>query len=410
MPLNLYRRHRRDCKSGHDEDRLSSDFDERKKGWKRCECPITASGTLQKKYRRQTTGQWEWDAARTIAAAWEQAGEWGANPPLGENPTPPPKSERIKIPEATGAFLAKIKSRGFEPATESKYQTFVKQFLAYTDDKGYLYIDQLTIIDMDKFFASWLDGKRAKARKLHKLNGFIEFCMKRKWLAENIAADLEPPEGHSIPANKSPFTDEEMNRILAACDEVGDARKPGPGYRDWTGEDVKDFIYVMLYTGMRISDVATFDTSLRLNGNEVFLRMHKTKKELYTWVPDWLVNRLRVRERRVGSRVFALSKSTSLPVQTERWRLKLQKVFQLAGKFDEKPVPHRFRHTFVRILLEKGIPVGDVAELVGDTERVLLRYYAKWIPSRQARLSAILKEAFDDRPKPIITSRAFKFF
>src|ERR1017187_6873406 len=114
-----------------------------------------------------------------------------------------------------------------------------------------------------------------------------------------------------------------------------------PRHREWTGEDIKTFIYVMLYTGMRISDVATFDTSLRLNGNHIFLRMHKTGKELYTWAPDWLVERLREREQQFGPRIFALSKSHSLPVQTERWRLKLQKVFALAGQFSEKPVPHR---------------------------------------------------------------------
>jgi integrase len=75
--------------------------------------------------------------------------------------------------------------------------------------------------------------------------------------------------------------------------------------------------------------------------------------------------------------------------------------FCTGGEFQETPVSHRFRHTFVRILLERGVPVGDVAELVGDTERVLLRYYAKWIPSRQARLTSILKAAFSDKPKPI---------
>ena len=34
----------------------------------------------------------------------------------------------------------------------------------------------------------------------------------------------------------------------------------------------------------------------------------------------------------------------------------------------------------VRILLEHGVPVGDVGELVGDTERVLIRYYSRWMP------------------------------
>lgn len=76
---------------------------------------------------------------------------------------------------------------------------------------------------MDRFYASWPDGKRAKARKLHKLTGFVQFCLKRKWMVEDISSDLEPPEGHSIPANKSPFTDDEINRIIAACDKIGGA-------------------------------------------------------------------------------------------------------------------------------------------------------------------------------------------
>ena len=60
----------------------------------------------------------------------------------------------------------------------------------------------------------------------------------------------------------------------------------------------------------------------------------------------------------------------------------------------------RIASTFVRILLERGVPVGEVAEFVGDTERVLLRYYAMWIPSRQARLCAILQEASVDKSRP----------
>ena len=46
MGLILYRRHRRDCKAGHAEDFKTSEFDERKKGWKRCECPITADEAI----------------------------------------------------------------------------------------------------------------------------------------------------------------------------------------------------------------------------------------------------------------------------------------------------------------------------------------------------------------------------
>jgi site-specific recombinase XerD len=108
---------------------------------------------------------------------------------------------------------------------------------------------------------------------------------------------------------------------------------------------------------------------------------------------------LKARELKHGPRIFAISKSKSLSVQTERWRLKIAKVFVLAGKFDEKPVPHRLRHTFVRVLLEKGVPIGDVAELIGDTEAILRKHYAKWIGGRQLRLSNILQQAFQDQPR-----------
>ena len=155
-----------------------------------------------------------------------------------------------------------------------------------------------------------------------------------------------------------------------------------------------------VYTGLRISDVATFNIQERLKGNDVFLRMHKTRKELYSWIPDWLVARLREREKKLGPLIFRYGKSTVMRSMAELWRVKLAKVFRLAGPFDEPATSHRFRHTFVRILLEKGVPVADVAELIGDTEQVVRKHYAKWVPGRQARLSKILKEAFEDKPRP----------
>jgi hypothetical protein len=46
VAINLYRRHRLDCEAGHPEEFRSGEFEERKKGWKRCACVIFASGTL----------------------------------------------------------------------------------------------------------------------------------------------------------------------------------------------------------------------------------------------------------------------------------------------------------------------------------------------------------------------------
>lgn len=408
MPLTLYRRHRSDCEASHAAGTFTGEFEESRRGAKRCSCTIHASGTLAGKFNRKHTGCFRWTDARAIANQWEEAGLWsGAIQPVAPPPPPleaAPAVTRMTIVEATEAFLTKCANRGIAPPTLAKYKTFRKQLRAYADTRGYVYLDQLTILDMDRFYASWHDGVRAKAKKLDRLKSFIKFCLKREWISKDIAEDLDAPEGSSVTVPKAPFTDEELSRIYAACDAIGvDGCRSNR--RNWTGEDAKDFIFLSIYTGLRISDVATFDITKRLNGNNVFLRMHKTRKPLYTWIPDWLAARLRARQRTHGALIFRCGVTLNMKQLTDIWRNKrLHKVFELAGPFEEKPTPHRFRHTFVRILLEKGVSVADVAELIGDTEEIVRKHYSRWIASRQDRLTRILQEAFEDKLKPKIVA------
>ena len=207
MALNLYRRHRPNCEGGRPYDSRSGEFDERKKTWRKCACPIFASGSLGRRFQRQTTGKWEWDDARAIAAAWEQAGSWnsGVSIPPQPSPTTVARDERVAILDATETFLAKCKNRSIQPATFAKYQTFTKQLKAYADHRGYVFLDQLTVSDMDRFFSSWKDGIRAKAKKIDRLKSFISFCLKREWLAKDITSDLQAPAGSSVTLPKAPL-------------------------------------------------------------------------------------------------------------------------------------------------------------------------------------------------------------
>lgn len=253
---------------------------------------------------------------------------------------------------------------------------------------------------MDMFYAGWKDAKKGKAKKLERLRGFGRLCLKRKWLSENIAEDLKAQPKASELNAKSPFEDEELEPIYAACDKILPQLNPGSGYRTWDGQDAKDFINLSIYTGLRISDICLFDVSKRLEGNDVYLRMHKTGKRLYTWIPDWLAARLRARAVILGPLIFRCGVTGNAKQLCDIWRNKrLKRVFKLAGPFEEKPGPHRFRHTFARFLLERGVEDTDVAELIGDTVEVVRRYYSKWVPSRLKRLKKILQDAFADRPE-----------
>jgi integrase len=94
-----------------------------------------------------------------------------------------------------------------------------------------------------------------------------------------------------------------------------------------------------------------------------------------------------------------VSGSKRLDGMTDIWRQRLAKVFELADIGTDRATPHRFRHTFARILLQKGVPVADVADLLGDDEKTVGSHYSRWVPERQARLTRILQEAFSDKPK-----------
>lgn len=100
-------------------------------------------------------------------------------------------------------------------------------------------------------WANWKLGPRAKGRRLTTLRAFFRFCVNRKWIAESpVSADIKPPVGSSKAANKAPFTDDELDRIIKVCDDVKVEWKNETGLGVWNGEDLKDLIWLMIYTGV----------------------------------------------------------------------------------------------------------------------------------------------------------------
>ena len=401
MALKLYRRHRKECEGRHPEEARSGEFEEGRRGWKKCACLIHVSGTLGGKFNRKQTGKSDWNEAKALVAAWEKAQSWEGETAATTQPDVSPGPVRMTIAAAAGAYLSNREGAKIANSTLRKYKTFIKHLTDFADTRGYVMLDQFTTGDIDMFYGGLKLGARTKAKWLATLRGFFRFCMNRKWLTENpVSPDIKPPVGANRAANKAPYTDEELQRIMEACDRVGEVVwKNGGEVGMWTGEDVKDFIWIMTYTGLRISDAGLFHMN-RLNGNEVFLRAKKNGGEVFAYIPDWLRDRLNTRAKRYGSRLFMVNRSEKLDTITDMWRRKINKVFELAGEFDEPPTPHRFRHTFARILLQRGVPVADVADLLGDDEKTVREHYSRWVPERQARLTKILREAFDDTPKP----------
>jgi integrase len=403
MALSLYRRHRRDCKAGHPEELHTSEFEERKKRWKHCACPIFASGTLSGRAGRRSTGRWEWSDAKAVAERWDQAGVWDEAPPPQPSAPEPASPQRVTVERAIKAFLDELEETAAF-ATHKKYRLLLTKMIEFSAQRGYVMVDQWEPIDVRDFRTSWAINPRTGARRMAMLKPFFEYCLSNEWIKRNPARLVKNPRGREASEHRAeqklPFTDDELKHMYDACPQYGTTPK-----HKWTGEDVADFISLSVYTGLRISDVALFQIDRMNASGEIRLRTTKAGTHVYTWVPQWLQDRIRARAKVHGAYIFGAHATKDLDVITEGWRRKLQKVWELSGPWKVKPTPHRFRHTFARILLQKpGVAVRDVAELLGNSEEMIRKHYGAWVPERQARLTRILKDAFDDKPKPKIVA------
>lgn len=283
MAINLYRRHRPDCEAGHPEEFRSGEFEERKKGWKRCACVIFASGTLAGKFKRKSTEQIEWEQAREVIASWKT---WGAELPVQppEIVPPPTSGPKVTIERAVNAFHAThAESSAF--TTQRMYRYLMNRFSKFSESKGYVLLEQWGPMDVREFRTSWGVAANTATKNMTIVKSFFEFAVSNEWLDRNPARLVKELRNRNEKQSKEriPFSDEELARMFETCETKYGRTEDDYRYR-WSGQDLADFIAVSVYTGLRISDVCTFQTDRLLESGECHIRTTKNGKKVYTWI------------------------------------------------------------------------------------------------------------------------------
>jgi integrase len=442
MPyLNLQRRHGRQCAAKHALDTLTTEAEEKKRGVKRCDCPIFASGTLNGAFRKLSTRHKDWESARNAVEPYLQANSWSPLPPTTTLTPPPvavpdaagrPTAPPLAIRDAIGRFFADHEAAQTAEDTVKAYRLVLQgrkdgrnsrnlTLLRFADEQGLRFLQEFSRPLVRQLWQSWKTRQTTRDKRLGVLKSFFELFFQDGILSENPARGIKERKNRASRAGEDhenepryPFTDGELERMLQACIAYGKHLRQWPkkkdglqvvaisSYRDytrkWDGEDLAHFIELSYQTGLRISDVCTFHISRLENSGAVRLRALKNGSWVSVYVSERLQNIIRERACKHGPYIFGDPRGRSMHSITCLWRDRLIALWKECGPWNHKPEHHRFRHTFVRILLQKGTQPAIVAKLIGDTEATLLKHYSNWVPELQEAYAAATRHAFDGMP------------
>lgn len=360
--LTLYRRHSQDCQH-YGKPRNAP----RTRG---CDCPIWVQGSLGGEYIRESLNLTSWEAASERVRSWEASGEIGVT-----------KSQAPNVSEAIAKFIADAQARNLKPESIKKIRDVTERRLQrYCTTNGYTRLRQLDV-DAVREFRNELanDYSPNSARKrLEYVRSFFRFCHQSGWIPTNPAVVVRPPKADD--SGVETFEPEEIEAMLKVADNFRTKGKFGAGNR----KRIRAMILLLRFSGIRISDGAVLARE-KLNGDKLSLRTIKTGKDVWCPLPPEAVKALGESVSDNAAYFFwnGRCKETSA---VKIWERTLQRVFELAAIPEHKAFPHNFRHSFATDLLARGIPIEDVAALLGNSVKIVEKHYAHLVRSRQLRL------------------------
>jgi integrase/recombinase XerD len=370
MALTIFRRHLKRCPQ---KDRY----------FRRCQCPIHVEGTLGTEEVRKGLNLTSWEAAQNLIAEWNRAGKVGGD-----------RVEPVSVTEAVELYLSDVAAR-VRPSTVRLHRVLLRDSLVpWCELEGIKMMNRLDVKALVRYRASWSYAPLTALKKFERLRSFFRFCHAAKWVDVNPMAALKPPKVDTPPT--LPFSDDEVERTIQSARGF----KIQGSYGKDNPVRVVAYVYLLRYSGLRISDATGLAKDRVTDDGRLFLHMqHKTRVPVYVPLPPFVVAALRDLHELFPERPYYFwTGSGKLETAVKSWKRTLARVFEIAGV--KGGHAHRFRDTFSVSLLLKGVPLETVSQLLGHrSTKVTEQSYAPWIKARQDKLEEAVRSTWEE-PKP----------
>lgn len=246
-------------------------------------------------------------------------------------------------------YLETLKLEGYSEATIRVYKNVLAKMFSVIDKD----IKEVSVSDIRNYLADYKRERNISNVTLNNYQHYIKAYF--KWLYQEEYIDKNPCENlHSIKAPKllkDGFSHAEMVKLREACHTPRERA-------------LVEFLYS---SGVRASELVSLDLkdiNWERNKTRVFGKGQKEREVYFTSsAADALKEYL---DKRVDDNpaLFVSAHAPSVRIAVGSLEATLKTIGERCGLH---VYPHRFRHTCASILLENGMPIQEVGEILGHS-------------------------------------------
>lgn len=242
-----------------------------------------------------------------------------------------------------------MKLRGFSKYSYSNYLNKAKQIIEYFKKP----MEEVTTKEIREYLMIYLkEKKKISERSVNYYNSVIRFIY-------DVTLDI-PINKKQIPMYRKKrilpkiLREEELSIFFNACDNY-----------------MYKTIFMLIYgTGLRISEAATLKIEdIDSTNMRVFVRNGKGERQRYTVLPKASLEMLREYYKKYKPNHpegYLFLNGDGDPMKPERLRVYFRR-YRKKAKIEEGFIVHSLRHSFATKLVEEGVPLIQVKELLGHS-------------------------------------------
>lgn len=243
-------------------------------------------------------------------------------------------------------FIAFLKGKRFSKSTIATYSGFVLEFLRFTGEKP---TENLNENDV-RLYIEWAVGTLNYSVSTHRqmVSGLKHFAYFYPACSINVEKIYMPKKDRKLPVVLS------IEEVLSLIQTIKNLKHR--------------VIIAMLYgSGLRIGELLNLELSdFDFSRKQLHIRNGKGRKSRYTTIAESLFPLLKNYHQTYKPKIYFIENPNGGTYSAESIRSFLKKNTKIAG-ITKTVTPHTLRHSYATHLLEQGIDIRYIQELLGHS-------------------------------------------